>query len=486
MIKIATLLLLLLLCGALTAPAKAQTFPVDTLVKTGPLKRRINLVFVPDGYQASEMPLFITRVNRLLNSLFAQSPFQEYRPYFNAFAIRVPSTQSGSTHPHTAPDCGATAAFSANTYFNSGFDYGGIHRLLVPQAAGALGTVLANNFPSFDQVFVLVNSPEYGGSGGTYATASADTRATEIMVHEIGHSFAGLSDEYWAGAQYARETPNMTQTTDPATVRWAPWLCVNGTSSQSSASTSASPQACDTGVGIYPHSIDPSWQKPHQNCKMQFLGVPFCAVCKEAFVEKIHTLVTPLQAYTPAVLAINSPTQNQPFALSLLLPTPNTLRVTWTRDGVVFARNTATATVPLAQLPVGAHVVRAVVVDTTALTRRAAHFVQHSYTVDWTITRTATGVSMASASAEYEVETFPNPVGDVLNLAYTLPRPAPVILTVFDAAGRAVKTLRYRRQSAGRYQLQLQAEELGLRQAGRYTLLLNMDGVPVTRQLVRQ
>ena len=461
------LLPLLWLSGALTAPVAAQTFPVDTLVKTGPLARRINLVFVPDGYQASEMQLFRTRVTQVLASLFSQTPFQEYQPYFNAFAIEVPSAQSGTTHPRTAPDCGATTAFAATTYFNSTFDYGNIHRLLVPQGNAALGTVLARNFPSYDQVFILVNSTEYGGSGGQFATASANTSATEIMVHEVGHSFAGLSDEYWAGTQYARETANMTQTTDPTTVRWAPWMNTNG-------------------IGIYSHTTDPSWKKPHQNCKMQFLGVPFCAVCREAFVEKFHTLVSPLQAYAPTALAINAPTQDLPFALTLLPPTPNTLRVTWTRDGTVFARNRATTTVPLAQFPTGTHTIRAVVVDTTALTRRTAHLTQHSYTVTWTVNRTATGVSMASATAEYEVETYPNPVSDALSLNYTLPRPSPVTLRVLDAAGRTVKTLRYGRQQAGRYQYQLPAHELGMRAAGQYTLLLDLDGVTSSRQLVKE
>ncbi|MGY3089785.1 hypothetical protein ACVWYF_002833 [Hymenobacter sp. UYAg731] len=466
--KLATLWLLLLLCAALAMPGQAQTFPVDTLVKTGPLAKRINLVFIPDGYQASEMALFRIRATQVINSLFGQSPFLEYQPYFNVFAIEVPSAQSGTTHPRTAPDCPATSVvYSNSTYFNSTFDFGGIHRLLVPQGNAAVGTVLANNFPRYDQVFVLVNSTEYGGSGGALATASANTSATEIMVHEIGHSMAALADEYWAGPQYARETFNMTQTTNPTTVRWAPWM---GTS----------------GIGTYPHTTDPSWQKPHQNCKMQYLGVPFCAVCREAFVEKFHTLVSPLQAYSPATLAINAPTQNLSFALTLLPPTPNTLRVTWTRDGTVFARNTATATATLAQLPVGTHVVRATVVDTTALTRRAAHLTQHTYTVDWTINRTTTGVSMASTTAEYEVETYPNPVADVLNLTYTLPRPAPVSFTVLDAAGRVVKTIRYGRQAPGRYQYALRPEELNLRAAGVYSLLIDVDGIMMNRQLVKE
>ncbi|UOQ67839.1 M64 family metallopeptidase [Hymenobacter volaticus] len=465
--KVYSVWLLLMLCAGLSVPVAAQPFPVDTLVKTGSLTKRINLVFVPDGYKEAEMPLFVSRAKQALHSMLAQSPFQEYQQYFNAFAIKVPSVESGSTHPRMAPDCGATPAFAASTYFNSTFDVGSIHRLLVPQRTAALGMVLAQSFPTYDQVFVLVNSSEYGGSGGQFATFSANNNASEIAIHEIGHSFAGLSDEYWAGSQYARETANMTQTTDPAKVRWAPWMGTNA-------------------VGIYPHVDHPEWQKPHQSCKMQFLDMPFCSVCKEAFVERIHTLVSPLQACSPTTFTISNPSQDLSFALTLLPPNPNTLKVTWTRDGKVFARDTAATTVALAQVPSGMHTVRAVVVDTTGLTRQASHVIQHSYTVDWTITRTVAGVSMTSATAVYEVETYPNPVSDVLTLNYQLPRVAPVTVTVYDAAGRKVKTIRYNRQAAGRYQYQLRSEELGISQAGIYTLLLDVDGIPITRQLVKQ
>jgi hypothetical protein len=465
--KTITLWVLLLLCTGLTAPVAAQTFPVDTLVKTGPLDRRINLVFIPDGYQAAEMPLFLARVNQTLAGLFAESPFREYQPYFNAFAIRVPSQQSGSNHPRTAPDCGEIAPFTANTYFGNTFDFAGIHRLLATQQTGTIGTVLLRNFPSYDQVFVLVNSTVYGGSGGEFATFSAHSDADELALHEVGHSLALLSDEYWAGQP--RETANMTQTTDPTTVRWAPWIGTNE-------------------VGIYPHTTDPTWQKPHLNCKMQFLGSPFCSVCKEAFVERFHELASPLQTYSPTSLSITNPTQDLQFALTLLAPNPNTLKVTWTLDGTIFARNTSAVTVLLAQVSSGTHQLRAVVADTTALTRRATHLTQHrhSYTVDWTIKGTVTGVSLASATAEYEVEVYPNPVGDVLNLNYVLPRRTPVVLTVLDATGRTVKTIRYNRQAAGRYQHQLSVEELGVRKAGTYTLLLNVDGVPIAHQLVKQ
>ena len=143
-------------------------------------------------------------------------------------------------------------------------------------------------------------------------------------------------------------------------------------------------------------------------------------------------------------------------------------------------------TVPLSQLPVGTHTVRAVVLDTTALTRSTTHLTLHTYTVTWTVNRTATSVSLAAGTAEYEVETYPNPVADALSVAYTLPRPAPVAFTVLDAAGRTVKTIRYPRQAPGRYQYQLRPEELGLHTPGRYTLLLDVDGVVMSRPLLKE
>ena len=463
------LLALLLLATGWLLPAAAQTYPVDTLVKTGPLSRRVNLVILPDGYQTIEMPLFRTRAQALMTSLFAQTPFKEYQNYFNVFTVQVPSTTSGAKHPKTAPDCGTVPVATATTTFNSTYDYGNIHRLLVPQSSVSISSVLAQNFPSYDQVLVLVNAADYGGSGGQWATSSAHASAGEIVIHEIGHSFAGLADEYWAGAQYARERPNMTQNADPATTRWAAWLN-------------------SSGIGLYPHTTDPSWLKPHQNCKMQYLGSPFCAVCRETLVERFHTLVAALQGYTPAAATFSSPAAGPQFSLNLVLPQPNTLRVTWTRDGTVVARNRATLSLTPAQLGApGTHLVQATVLDTTALTRATQHATQHLYTVQWSVTQTALGTQTSAAlAATYEVATFPNPTANELRLRYTLPRPGPVTLTVLDALGRTVGTRRYPQQAAGAHEVPLQVAELGMAAAGVYQLQLDMDGVVLSRPLVRE
>jgi len=461
----------LLLCWAalllLLPAARAQQFPVDTLMNNGPMRRQINLVFLADGYQASEMTKFITDVNKVLTDMFAQSPFTEYRQYFNAYAVRVPSAQSGATHAGGLSDCGTQPALAVNNYFGSSFDVSGIHRLLVPTRLGNVAGVLAGSLPSYDQGFIIVNSAFYGGSGGQYATSSTHPSAGEIGIHEIGHSFSSLADEYWAGTQYAREAANMTQQTNPATVKWQRWMNTNG-------------------IGIYPYPGGATWYRPHNNCKMQLLGSPFCSVCREAFVERIHTLLPPIAARQPTAATINAPTQALPFSLTLVQPSPNTLKVTWKRNGTVIRRNAAAINVPLSALTAGTNVIQVEVVDTTALTRSATHLTQHAYVVEWTVNNTVTGVQIASAQREYKIEVYPNPAGEFLTVEYTLPRPMKVELAVYDPAGRRLKTLTRQTQAAGRYDYHLSAAETGMLRPGQYVLVLDIDGSRVSRQIVKE
>src|SRR5690349_6965632 len=96
--------IILVLALLVSWPAFAQTFQVDTLFKNGSLIERINLVFVGDGYQVNELGKFRTDVDNIVTEIFSQSPFKEYKNYFNAFAIKVISNQSGATHPRTSPD----------------------------------------------------------------------------------------------------------------------------------------------------------------------------------------------------------------------------------------------------------------------------------------------------------------------------------------------------------------------------------------------
>ncbi len=238
-----------LLCTYL---AQSQVYPVTTILNNGSQDKRINLVFLGDGYTSAQQTAYITNVTSIKNALFAQSPFLEYQNFFNVYAIHVPSVETGAKHAGTATDVTepATPVTNPNNYFGSRFDVSNIHRLLAPANSSLIQSALASNTPYYDQVFILVNSTVYGGSGGTYATSSIHSSAGEIAIHEIGHSFANLGDEYWFNCS---ERKNRTANSNPATIVWKNWLNTNN-------------------VSIYTiGGSSPTCYRPHQNCKMQVL-----------------------------------------------------------------------------------------------------------------------------------------------------------------------------------------------------------------------
>jgi hypothetical protein len=357
----------------------AQVFPVNTLLDNGNRPNRIILAYLADGYQASEQTTFNTNATTLNNGLFGQSPFNVYKNFFNCYSINVPSTQSGAVHPATASDEGSSGgqpAANPTNYFGSTFDYGSIHRLVVPVNGAALNSVLALNVADYDQAFIVVNSAYYGGSGGTFATSTTHPSAIEVAIHEIGHSFAGLADEYWAGDIYAAEKPNMTQNTNPLTVKWKNWYGLNS-------------------IGIFPYgaSGNPSvWFRPHQNCKMQFLGVPFCSVCSERIVDRIHQLVNMADAFTPTTTSFTL-TNTSPVSLGVtaLQNTPSTITTNWYLNGSAtpFATNQASVTIPFASLAFGTNTVKAQVVDNTTLSKSYLPAGGYVNEVVWTIQKPA-------------------------------------------------------------------------------------------------
>ena len=365
-----------LLLGIMPLAGIGQVFVVDTVQYNGDPGKYINLVFMGDGFRQEELDNYLTNTRSLTNYIFNSSPFREYRNYFNVFAIRIPSEQSGANHPANAADEGSPPSqppLSVTNYFSSTFDAFGIHRLLVSQNNAGANAVLINNFPLFDQPLMLVNSSFYGGSGGFLATSSLNVSAYEILVHEMGHSFAGLADEYYAGDIYSMEKPNMSQQNNPSFVKWKNWL---GTG----------------GVGIYPFCCggnSAQWYKPSQNCKMQFLGREFCPVCKEAIVERIHQLFgTPIQGLSPSnqtnIIFCDS---SQIFQLNLKKPSPNTLRVRWLLNGVRLGGNLESIGIGAGQLSGNVNQLVAEVTDTTLLSRADNHAQLHTYSVTWNLTR---------------------------------------------------------------------------------------------------
>ncbi len=467
MTKFLTLLVFLL--GS--AASFAQVFDVETIRDNGNPSQRINLVFLADGYTESELPEFIADTKKIANSIFSQSPFKEYKNYFNVYAIKVISAESGASHPQNTADymCADTPYADVDNYFGSTFDSYGIHRLLVPTRYDLIYNVLAVNFPMYDQVFVIVNSPYYGGSGGDFATVSTDEFSTETGIHETGHSFADLADEYWAGPTYAYERINRTQDSNPQTNRWKNWIG-------------------DNMIDIYPYEEAPTWFRPHQNCKMRYLGSPFCSVCKEAIVETIHSFIEPLLAHDPLNDVVQMHETSMQFSVVVDKPATDNMSITWTGNGNIITSGQDEESILLSvnSLNFGANTLKAIVTDATSLSRSDAHAAAHTYEVEWSVyPDPILGIEGSSPVLEYDIRVFPNPIEKQLNVSYTLEKQSAVIIELNDVTGRTVKKLVDEIQSGGKHSISFQADAIQMK-TGFYYLTLKIDEAKIMQKLIRE
>jgi len=421
------IVVLFVLFTGIIHPLFAQKFDVDTLVYNGNSNQYINLVILGDGYTNAEMTKFTTDATKFKDYFFLKAPYSNYKNYFNVFIIKTPSISSGVKHPGTASDCSSASPLvpvsNPNTYFGTTFDTSGIHRLVSPTNYSVITTVLANNFPNYDQVIILANSPYYGGSGGYYATATLDPSSDEVAVHEIGHSFAGLADEYWAGSQYAMEKPNMTQDSNPSTIKWKNWLTFG------------------TGIGIYEH-VGYGWYKPSNGtCDMGSLNKPFCAVCTETIVEEIHGLVNPIKSHAPLNSA-NTISKPIYFSLNITKPIPNTIKTEWLLNGIKIGNNVDSVLINPSSLTTGNNSLSVTVTDTTKLTRSNLHLTSHVYVTNWSISKVNTEIqNISSTNNLLEVKLYPNPSSDFLSISYKADKQEKISIRVFSSVGTLVQSV---------------------------------------------
>lgn len=287
---------------ALALAAQAQTATLIPVDETGARNRRINIVFLSEGYTQASLPKFAGHVRQVVDFLFAREPWRQYRSYCNVYRIEVASNQDGC-------DNGATSGAGGlrDTYFSTGFNSVAVEQLLTVAGTGssrAFG-LLNQHLPEYDVPIILVNDTKYGGSGGPLAVASVNVSSAAIVEHELGHSFANLADEY--DLQFAgfnpTEMPNNTAETDRNRIRWRHWIAA--------ATPVPTPEtaAFDSVVGLFEGSMyrTNGWYRPHHNSLMRNLNRPVGAVNREQFVLNFYQRVGPIEASDP-------PNQNRSVA----------------------------------------------------------------------------------------------------------------------------------------------------------------------------
>lgn len=337
---------------------------MQTLVTNGPLAKRINIVFLSEGYTTNQLGQFPGDARKVLTNLLVTPPFSAYANYFNAFAILVPSVESGSDHPSTST--------YRNTYFDSTYDTSGIARLLTIPSTGRsrVNSLLATYLPQYDIVAVIVNDTVYGGSGGFPLVTSVNSASPEVAIHELGHSFSGLGDEY--GDAYPGypdiEEPNTTTQTNRLQIKWTSWI-----QAATPVPTPAT-AAYNSVVGLFEgaHYHTTGWYRPKLNCKMRSLGVAFCEVCGETLIKSIYTQVRPIETAAPATNALIRLTNAAAVTLTVSnLPASSPpLNVQWWLNTLpVGGATSAVFTVSGLALPPGTNSIRVEVSDGTSWVR---------------------------------------------------------------------------------------------------------------------
>jgi len=164
---------------------------VTKIYYSGDASNAVDLAFIAEGYKTGEMDKFRADVKKMADALFSEPPFSQYKDKFNIWAVEAISADSGTDIPGEK--------LYANTALNSSFYTFDLDRYLTTQDLKSVNDYAA--LVPHDNIIVLINSERYGG-GGVYNYYSGTTvghpLSAKVFIHEFGHGFAGLADEYYS------------------------------------------------------------------------------------------------------------------------------------------------------------------------------------------------------------------------------------------------------------------------------------------------
>jgi hypothetical protein len=266
-------------------PLNPLHFETVDLEINGRTEDKVDLLFLAEGYTKREMKKYIQDVRRSAEYIFSEEPFKSNRKSFNIRAVKSVSKDSGTDIPGQG--------IWKNTVMNSNFYTFGIERYMTTLDYRSVCDV-ASNAP-YDQIYILVNTPKYGGGGmyNMYAISAADNEESRaVVVHEFGHAFAGLGDEYYNSKVAYNDffnlkvepwNPNLTTLVEFDS-KWGD-LIPEGTPIP----TPPEGQYMDQ-VGVFEGGgyVSKGVFRPMVDCMMHSNEASFCPVCQRAILQMIQ------------------------------------------------------------------------------------------------------------------------------------------------------------------------------------------------------
>lgn len=244
--------------------------PYVTLQQAADTTRCIHVAYVAEGYQQHEMDTFLDDCRVAMESLFQHEPFRQMQNRFNMVAVMSPSAESGTSEP--------SKGIWRQTALGSHFDTFYSDRYLTTLHLKRLHDVLAGT--PYEHIIILVNTDHYGG-GGIYnsynLTYAHGKHFRPVVVHEFGHSFGGLGDEY----PYGDSDPMYFADTEP----WEPNLTTKHDFTGKWEQLVREGRAGLIEGGGY---LSKGVWRGFENCRMRTNEEPeFCLVCQQALIRLI-------------------------------------------------------------------------------------------------------------------------------------------------------------------------------------------------------
>ena len=254
---------------------KCNSFQV---INSGDPAQKLDIVIIPDGYTKSEMEKFKKDCKRFAGYILNTSPFSDNKDKVNIWAVEAISEESGTDIPNKN--------IWKQTILNTSFCTFDSERYLTTPDNKTVRSVAAN--VPYDQIFILVNTDIYGGGGifNFYSVASSNNKNSDfLMIHEFGHAFAGLADEYYSSDVSVQDyhplniepwEPNITTLVDFDS-KWKSLI-----SAKTPIPTPVTKEYYKT-VGVYEGAgyIEKGVYRPFVDCTMKSAKYNnFCPVCR--------------------------------------------------------------------------------------------------------------------------------------------------------------------------------------------------------------